>query len=189
MRYVISAVLFIGLLVGVIFLLIKSFASGPTVKPINMGDYYNTKMQVRFVQDGIINSDQLHRSIAITVNKSNVNITVYQGYQGNILSSNDMPNNEQAYHNLLLSLNSLGYRVSKTSPFSKVNGLCPLGLRYSYQINNAPTNINQNLWSTTCSQGTIAGKFGSIQSVMKNQIPNYYPITNSVNLSQAFNQF
>ncbi|MEI8187424.1 MAG: hypothetical protein WCG30_00575 [Candidatus Saccharibacteria bacterium] len=185
MRYIVAALLSIGLLVTVIVLIVHGL-NGPSSskKPISMSSQFNTPVDIRFVKDGIINNNNLHRSISITVNKDNINMTIFQGYEGNVIGNYNYPNNPNSYKNFLGSLGSLGYMQKRSSSYKSVNGLCPLGLRYSYFIEKSSNNMNQDLWSTDCGNGTMAGQIGPIQQVIQNQIPNYNVLTQNIDLRQ-----
>ncbi len=187
MRYIISALLFVGLLIGVLFLIIHGLTSNKSNKPYNFANFYNTPMEVRYVQEGIVNNDSLHRSIAITVSKNNINTAIYEGYQGKILNTSNIPNNPNAYHIFLISLYNQGFNISQSSSLTTPKGLCPLGHRYQYQIINGPSTVNQSLWSTSCSQKNIGGKLNNIQTLFRIQNPDYNVITYNVNLNQQSN--
>ncbi len=179
MRYIIAALIFVGLLALAIVLIITGFSSKTNkVKPISLSAQYKTGIEVRYVNSGPITNNQVHQSIAITINNKNINLTIYQGYDGHVLTTNNYPNTSNSYRNLLASLGYYGYMSSKPSNFKSVTGLCPLGNRYSYQIFNSPNGLNQNLFSTTCGEATLAGNIGGIQQVMQNQIPNYSQAVN-----------
>jgi len=190
MRYIVAALITIGLLATVVVLIIKGISS-PSVKAptTSLNSQSNTPIQLSYVQDGIINNNILHRSIMISVNRSNINMTVYKGYQGEVLTSYNFPNNEKSFKSFLGSMGSLGFTSKRVSAYKTSTGLCPLGYRYSFSIVNSlvPT-FNQNLWSTNCGQGTMAGNTSQIESVMQNQVPDYWTLINNVNLQQTTTQ-
>jgi hypothetical protein len=179
MRYIIAALIFVGLLTLAIILIITGFSTKSNKpKPISLSAQYKTGLEIRYVNDGPINNNTVHKSVVITVNDKNINLTVFQGYNGHVLITNNYQNTPNSYKNFLASLGYYGYMSSKPSNFKSVTGLCPLGSRYSYQILNSSNGLNQNLFSTTCGEATEAGNIGGIQEVIQNQIPNYYQAVN-----------
>lgn len=190
MRYIVAALITIGLLATVVVLIIRGIST-PATKPlaVSLNSQSNTPIQLEYVQDGIINNNILHRSIAIIVNRSNINMTIYKGYQGEVLSSFNFPNNTTSFKNFLGSMGSLGFTSKKTTPYKASTGLCPLGYRFSFNIvNSTVPALNQNLWSTNCGQGTMNGNVSQIQTVMQNQIPDYWTLINNVSLDQTATQ-
>lgn len=184
MRYIIAALSFLGLAILAIVILIHVLTKHTsTTQPVSLSAQYQTGISVKFLTDGTINNDQLHRSISITENINNINMTVYKGYEGQVLNSYNYPNNPTAFKNFLASLGFLGYTLKINSPYKSSLGLCPNYYRFNYYITGSPNGLNQDLWSTTCGPGTMGGHIGAIQQDFQNQIPNYYGLTNGINLS------
>src|SRR5690554_4055350 len=60
-------------------------------------EYASTDASVVSVTDGVINGDDEHRSIRVTVNRNVRTIDVIQGYQGNVIKTQSFANNEPAF--------------------------------------------------------------------------------------------
>lgn len=138
-------------------------------------DYANTSTTVRFTQAGQINAREDHRVLQITVGQNERTVVIYDGYQGNILKSQSLLNDPDAYRAFLAALQNSGY--TKPSIASRnVNplGACPTGKRYNYDILSG-TDVKQSLWSTSCSniRGTFAGNPSAVRTLFQNQIPGY----------------
>lgn len=154
-----------------------------TKKNISLEDYAFSDATVSVTTDGIINGDDQHRAIKITVSKTHRTLHVYQGYEGTIIKSKSFTNNPTAFEQFLASLqNSKWTAVNKRSPAS-VDGQCPTGFRYIFAssgINDVPN----NLWSTTCSniRGTFAGDSDLILRLFQLQITDYDSLVSDVRL-------
>ena len=77
MRYIVAALITIGLLATVVVLIVRGIST-PATKPlaVSLNSQSDTPIQLEYVQDGIINNNLLHRSISISVNRSNINMTI-----------------------------------------------------------------------------------------------------------------
>jgi hypothetical protein len=186
MRYIIAIFVFIGLAITIIVLLVRGTTNTKAAivsRPVSLSDKYQSGLSIVNTTDGIINNDIIHRSMTIKIDINNINLTTYRGYDGVVLNSYNFKNNPTEFKNFLASISLLGYRVKLHSKYSSSLGLCPFGNRSTWQIINGPSNINQNLWSTTCGQGSEGGQIGPMQQLIQNQFPNYSNLVTNFNLN------
>src|SRR5665213_3485471 len=105
MRYIIAVLVVIALIIfGVVL-----FSGGSKVKTgktvvKTLPDYANTDASVRLTIDGVINGDDAHRAIQITVDKNQRTLNVIQGYQGTVIQTQTFANNEPAFNVFLHAL-------------------------------------------------------------------------------------
>lgn len=81
--------------------------SGPVLKPLP--EYASTTAAVSFTTDGIVNGDELHRSIRITVSANQRELDVLQGYNPQVISSKTFTNNQDAYTVFLKAINNSNF--------------------------------------------------------------------------------
>lgn len=141
----------------------------------NMVDFANTGTTVRFTQNGQINAREDHRVLQITVGQNERTAVIFDGYQGNVLKSQTLLNDQDAYRAFLAALQNSGYTRSQIASRNvEPLGACPIGIRYNYDIVNG-TDTKQSLWSTSCSKtrGTFAGSASQVRTLFQKQIPEY----------------
>ncbi|HSX44481.1 MAG TPA: hypothetical protein VLE69_04295 [Candidatus Saccharimonadales bacterium] len=183
MRSIVGIILVILLIfLGIILFRSPGKPKQPAVAGKTLPEYSTTDAQVRLTIDGIINSEQQHQAIKITVGKDQNSIDIIQGYQNHLLNSKVYDNNQSAYFQFLSALNLLGYTKERKTINSDMNGQCPLGSRYSYELINAG-DADFDRWNTSCSN--VPGTFGSpspptIRTLFERQIPDYAQLTQSV---------
>lgn len=150
----------------------------------SIGSIASSNATVSFLTDGIINGNDTHRQIDITVSKNSRTLTVYQGYQGTVVLSKAFANNQSAFEQFLSAINTAGFFTKRDTTISSPDGQCPLGYRYIYSstnIANAPT----SLWKATCSakSGTFGGNSGTVNQLFQNQITDYNQLISGVQLN------
>lgn len=164
----------------------SSNSSTSTSSPMQQfSDSASTAATVSFTNDGVINGNDQHRQIKIVISSSARTITIYQGYQNQIQSSQSFPNNVDAYQDFLEAIYNSGFTTQKKNTASGgPQSQCPLGYRYIYNSTDI-ANVPDTLWTTTC--GTRYGNFGGnasqVNSLFRLQIPNYSTIVNGVSLN------
>ncbi len=189
LRYVLllfAVLLILAILVSVLFGGDKKSPAKPSeqLTQASFASAASTDSSVVFLTDGVINSNENHRQIQITVSKSLRVINIIQGYQGNIIQTQSYANNEQAYNSFLNSIYVNGFTaVNTNAPVTNIAGQCALGYRYTYTSNNIP-NTPTNVWATTCNKnGTSKGNVPTLNQLFQFQIPNYQQIVSTVNLN------
>lgn len=180
---------FAGLVLFIVLMVIlfghggKKPPAGPQLMPLP--EYAGTNATVSFTVDGIVNADELHRSIRITISNSQMELDVLQGFNPRVIQSKTFENNQQAYTVFLKSINNYGFlNKLKSSKYSDdEQGVCPLGFRYIFDLNQDGADLSRT-WSTSCGTkvGTSGAALGSIQTLFQDQIPNYSTLTENVDL-------
>src|SRR5438105_697249 len=101
-----------------------------TIKPL--GDYAETTATVSFTTDGIVNGDEMHRAIRITISANQRQLDVLQGYSPQVILSKAFVNDQEAYTVFLKAIGNSGFVVKnkKSRAPADERGLCPLGFRY-----------------------------------------------------------
>lgn len=183
-------VLFIILLVVILTHGHKAPAPAPHV--MTLPQYANTTASVIMTTDGIVNGDDIHRQIRITVAQDRRVLEIIQGYSGNVISSQSFYNTTNAFTVFLDSLNNTGFlakaKVKKgTTIPSDPSGQCPLGFRYIFELNNEGSDVSR-LWTSSCATGNWGGNLATEQQLFQDQIPNYDTLTESVNLEATDTQ-
>jgi len=140
---------------------------------------------VTFLTQGAINGNDQHRQIQITVSKSSRILTIIQGYQGKVLSTQSFANNQPAFEGFLAAIQNAGFVKERANPTTtNIAGQCPLGVRYIYSSTNI-ANVPNNLWTSSCDirkGGTFAGNVSTVNSLFQMQIPNYNSLVSGVQL-------
>jgi len=161
----------------------------PAIQPL--ASYAETNATVSLITDGIINGDELHRSIRITVSANQREVDVLQGYNPRVITSKTFVNNQEAFTVFLKAIANAGFVTKQKNPKAPADerGLCPLGFRYIYELNNDGDDLSR-LWSSSCGTavGTSAGNASTLLTLFQYQIPNYSTITAQVNLSATREQ-
>jgi hypothetical protein len=184
MRYIIGFILVIVLVILSFTFVFKGHSNTPTpAKPANITTYAQTGTVVQYTVDGVVNADKTHRSIEITVGEDQTSVKIYQGYQGNVISSSTNPNNYEAYNVFLHALALEDYTKTLTTTVTDNTGICPTGQRYYFKIIGSDGSDIQNNWSASCVAGTFGGDLGKVQALFQAQIPDYSVATNNVNLN------
>lgn len=91
---------FVGIIIFIIVLvaLIGGGKKEPQSNPVKpLPSYAGTNAEVVFTIDGMVNADQLHRSIRITVSNSDITLDVLRGYNPQVIRSKTFQNNQEAY--------------------------------------------------------------------------------------------
>jgi hypothetical protein len=185
---------FVGFIIFII-ILVMLFGHGKKPAPINpikpLGEYADTDATVSFTTDGIVNADELHRSIRVTVSANQMQMDVLQGYNPRVITSKTFVNNQEAFTVLLKAIANSGFvaKLKNSKAPSDERGQCPLGFRYIMTLNDGSSDLSR-LWASTCGTkiGTSGGAITTLQNLFQNQIPNYRTLTSQVELSATTEQ-
>ena len=187
-RYLIGfAVVILLMLIGIILI----FSGGepkPTVeqqiKPLP--EYADSFAEVSYTQRGIINGEDIHREIRITVGQFQRRADIISGYSGNVIQTQTFSNSVPAYREFLAAIRDSGFLVEKkVSPaLADPLGKCPLGQLYEFELNDGGEALSY-LWDSSCGKntGTLKVNSSTLRTLFQNQITNYSQLTSSVNLS------
>ncbi|HEX5394789.1 MAG TPA: hypothetical protein VFW52_00275 [Candidatus Saccharimonadales bacterium] len=158
--------------------------TGVTVQPLP--EYASTDAEVSATTQGIVNGDELHRSIRITVSGNSRELEIIEGYSGTVVSRRNFDNTEEAYAVFLRAINGAGFlsKLPKSKYPADERGQCPLGQRYIFALNQDFEDLSRT-WASSCGRavGTSGGNTSTLLTLFRNQIPNYSQLTSDVNLS------
>lgn len=192
MKYFIGTVIIIFLiLIGAVILVSRSHnGNGSSTNSakgkdtaVTLTDYARSGTRVIFTTDGIINGDDKHRAIRITVSGSLREIEILQGYDGKVINSQTYDNDSSAYDVFLHALNTANFtsEVKNAKPADE-KGSCPTGLRYYYDLKDGGDTV-KHLWSTSCGGiGNFGGSPSLTRQLFRQQIPDYGKLTGGVSL-------
>lgn len=139
---------------------------------------------LRYTTHGAIVGREEHRKIRITVTPDRRVVEVIQGYQGDILKSQQFANTREAYEAFAEALIGAGFtRVVNGTVALEEEKTCPLGRKYNYEV--APgSNDSFYSWANSCrgAQGTFRGEDGTIRILFQEQIPDYRRYVSDVRL-------
>jgi hypothetical protein len=185
MRYFFGFIAVIVLLILVSILVFKGFKGngGPAAAQVNLLNYATTNTVMQLTIDGPITADQTHQGIRIDVGQYYNTMSVYQGYNNNVTSSQTFNNNPNSYAVFLRALDLLGFTKGNTNPaLADSRGYCPTGERYIYEIQTNGVD-SQKFWSATCNgEGNFSGDSVDIRNLFDAQIPDYATIANGTAL-------
>jgi hypothetical protein len=185
----------VGLIIFIVILVALFGGGKKPATPVNalkpLGDYAETDATVSFTADGIVNADELHRSIRITISANQMQLDVLQGYNPQVIQSKTFVNNQEAYTVFLKAIANSGFvaKNKKTKAPADPAGQCALGFRYILNLNQDGDDLS-NLWASTCGTavGNSSGAISTLQTLFQDQIPNYQTLTSQVNLSATTEQ-
>ncbi len=187
MRYIVSFLIAIGLIILFIILLLKIIFGGNNNSPeskVNLADYAHTNVIMRMVAQGPITANQDHHQVYIEVGKDDNEIQLVRGYQGEVTHEEQFDSNSSSYGNFLRAIDLLGYTNGDTSEErADYRGHCPFGNRYIFQIIDG-TKVKQQFWATSCGdrEGTFRGQTEDIIQLFQAQIPGYSELTTNLDL-------
>lgn len=157
-------------------------SGGGAPTPAPLSSYYDTATRVKFTAKNAVQASSTHREVEITVGGNLSTITIYSGYQGQIVRTKSYAMNDESYRAFLKSLEITGnYTAGNHDPEVRdETGYCALGERYTYEIIDPAGEVTQHLWSTSCGPKTFAGNADAVQELFTLQIPDYSDITDNV---------
>lgn len=186
MKYILIS---LGVLLLIIFGIVvfnrggSETATQPGKKAIKLSDFEtNSNAAVEYTIEGAINSIENHRSIQMNIGPTGRTLTVYTGYQGQILKTQTLPNDNGSYGDFIAALARAGF-VKERRIDSNISSqsVCPTGSRTHYKIIDGSEDV-MNLWSASCTSGSYAGNVSLTTTLFRNQFPNYSEFTQGVSL-------
>jgi hypothetical protein len=188
MRYFIGFLVTIGLIVLIIVLLLGGGGSKGSQtaapKPLSLVDYANGDTAAQIIIDGPVVADQNHKMLKINVSQERSELTIYNGYEQNVVSTQTFPNNPTSYAIFLQSLQHANFTLHDTKGPYDERGYCPQGERYILTFINNGVDMRRS-WISTCGNNvpsTFKGNLSTVLFLMKGQIPNYTQLTQNVQL-------
>lgn len=183
MKYIISFLFAVGLVVLVFMLILRGFSQRSSQDAVDLIDYAKTDTIVQMRVDGPVNSNDNHRGYRIAVGRKQTTIEITRGYQLSTVKLNNYTNNEQAYGSFLRTLQMLGFTKGNSDPNSAdERGYCPDGLRYIFET-VYKDKVIKRYWSTSCGGGTFRGSSSKIRFLFHRQIPDYSRVTKDLDLN------
>lgn len=157
------------------------------VKPVNIADYATTDVQVRMTTRGIINDNQTHEDLRITVGRDSTVAEILNGYQGSVTQSEQVTNNVESYRAFLSALHNASFTNVNLPPKGvQYDGACPKGLRFTFEFIGGK-DVPKPTWATTC--GKKIGTFGGDLSLVKSLFTAQVPKAQYTNLTKTSPQF
>lgn len=182
-RYFIGFMITIGLLVLLIILLVGG--GKPKVpnasKPLY--SYADTDASARLTIDGVINYQQSHQQIQITVDRNTVTYDQLEGYDGKTVNHRTYANSRNAYATFLRALGHAGFTQGNTSEKLKdERGYCPLGRRYIFELIDGGKSL-ERFWATSCGKPkTYNGNLPITRTLFQRQVPDFDDLTQDLQL-------
>ncbi|MBX4199305.1 hypothetical protein KW789_00200 [Candidatus Saccharibacteria bacterium] len=156
----------------------------PVILPL--ADYASTDATVSMTIDGVVNGDDAHRAIRITVGRDQRTLDIVQGYSGHVLERHAFYNTEDAYNVFLRSINNGGFMLKNKNKkiSSSPTGQCPLEKRYIFNLDQGADTLS-SLWTSDCGTktGTFSGSLEVVQRLFENQITDYNNLISEVELN------
>lgn len=193
MRYVIGLLFLLAAIIVmvVLFNIAKSIFTGGSDdkqpasnnRSFDLAEARKSGESVRFTTKGPIVGNEEHRNIRITVDPQTRRLEVIQGYDGQVIRTQETTNTQEAYEAFINALNGVGFtRALDPEGRGSEDQSCPQGRKYNYEV--APGSSESFYsWGVTCSrkQGTFAGDHAAVQNLFQRQIPEYREAVSDVN--------
>lgn len=183
MRYFISFLIAVGIVILIIILLIRAiFGGGEPAEPkAQLLSYNRPGTSMRLTIDGPINSELQHRQVQIDISQRQTQIRTITGYENRTLDSKTFGNNPNAYGVFLRAIDLQGYTDGDNSEsLIDERGYCPTGQRYIFEIIDND-NVTQRYWSTSCGGvHSFKGNADVTIGLFRAQIPDYEQITQNI---------
>jgi hypothetical protein len=191
-----AAVGFLAFIILIILVMVLIFGGGGTKKQTTkisvptimaLPDYASTNATTSMTIDGRVNGDELHRAIRITIGQNQRQLDIIQGYSGHVISSQSFYNTQDAYNVFLRAINNSGFllhaKKTKIAVPADERGLCPLGNRYIFELDQNGSTLSR-LWASDCgvAVGTLGGSSSLLQSLFEAQVPKYQTLVGNVQL-------
>jgi hypothetical protein len=145
--------------------------------------------EVRLVAQGPIVANELFVSLTLTANASQRTLTATSTYTNQVIDSEVLDNNDEAYSQFLDALLNAGFikpARNQSVAGSKVDSNCPQGTRYTYDSDNSNGDTLTSLWATSCGSNnqSLSADSGTINQLFKVQFPDINLILNDQRFQQ-----
>lgn len=133
---------------------------------------------------GPIVADENFRSYSIKITPNNRTLTVYKGYQNQVISTVSLGNNIPAYEQFVYALNHAKFMdgTELTGDANDQRGVCATGRVYDFKIINGKQTVKE-LWTSSCSsqRGSLSSSsLSQVTSLIDAQIPTFDDVTNDL---------
>jgi hypothetical protein len=185
MRYGVGVIAIVAAAFLAIFLILARGGDKPTTRtkqPLKLVEYASRNSEVTLTTQGRIVGLDKFKSVRISVSAQERTIDVLTGYNGDIEKTQTLTNTEQAYDAFLHALQTADFMRTKKALYPDERGVCPLGHRYIYDLEDDNSQILHS-WSANCGNvGTSAGRTALVRQLFQNQIPDYNKFTAGLQL-------
>lgn len=181
MKYLLSFLLFVAIVVGLIIgvIVIRDALGGSTASvpthSVDLNKYAKSGTTFRLREEGPIVADENHRALEITITEDGRHAQLEQGYNGTVDDQQDYDNNINAYKQFVAALSQTSWRLQPDTKPSDWQGQCPTGRRYSFDILDGDKVVKSG-WTTSCSttakHDPSMADYGNISSLFRAQIPD-----------------
>jgi len=154
------------------------------IKQLVMQELAETPASVTYRRSGPIVANQDHRELVITVSRGEVVARILKGYEGTVIKTERIKNNEASFRAFLAGLEDINFNDSRVYYGERTQeGACPAGRRFTYTLEGAGE-YDFETWSTSCNKGTgtFAGSNSQIERMFKAQVPNINDLIKSQKL-------
>lgn len=127
----------------------------------------SVSMQLR----GPIVAQENHVGYRLTVSPTSRTLTVYRGYNGEVVDSVVLSNTKEAYEQFVFALNRADYSKGSelTGERNDTRGICSSGRVFYFSINENLKPV-KTLWTTSCREnGSFKGDLNVTRSLFVNQ--------------------
>ncbi len=172
------------IIIGAILIFGGSKKAAPILNALKpLPDYAKTGSSVNMTTDGMINGNDTHRQISITVDQNQRVLDIIQGYSGTVINHYAFANTQDAYNVFLHAINNVGFLSIYKDVTTDYVGQCPTGDRYIFTLNQAGNKLATR-WASDCGPkaGNLAGDLSTLQDLFQNQITGYNDLTDNVQL-------
>lgn len=186
-RYIAAIAGVVILLIIVLFLIFgrsskKQDAPAPS-KTTNLTQYAPRDSFATYTTQGRVVGEDAYHSIRITVTPTERRLEILDGYADTVQRSQSFDNTQLAYQQFLAALDRAGFGRTQTTKNAKPDGVCPLGNRFIYQLDNNGDKVI-NSWATSCAKvdGNFGGTTGLVRTLFQQQITDYSKLVTGVRL-------
>jgi len=183
LRFIIGILVTVGLIVLIVVLIVTGGNNGPAKPGLNLTNYgANPNSEAELTIDGPEISQEEHRQVHISVTENAVTLTIYKGYQQDVLRSKTYNNNQAAYAVFLHALQHANFTKGNGDPnAADERGSCPSSDRYIMSFSNGSQQL-MRYWYDGCGGGTFGGNLGTTLYLFRGQVPDYSKLVNGTNI-------
>ena len=178
------------IVVGVLVWLGKSFFGGggdkSTTETVSAGqkllDKPTADTAVRLSVRGPITAQEAHYSIALTISQTSRSLTIWRGYGGSVMTSENLANSSGSFSDLIAALNRAGLMKKTTKDAGDNHGICAVGQLIHFEVlqyvkddkGQMVEKSAEKLWTTSCPdlKGNFDGLANNVIDLFLNQIPD-----------------
>lgn len=189
MKYILGVFGVIVLLILLVILILRIGPDRPVVinqtgeKQAQLSDFEDKSATAQITVRGVIRAREEHRAVRISVSPSERVIEIIEGYDENVIERRAYGNSREAYKVFLSALEHAGFSRQQETEIKDERGVCPLGKRTTYLLQDGSEQVFRT-WSSTCSlqSGSFGGNKYMVKELFEKQIPDYSEVTRTIRL-------